>query len=200
MSLSAVHFKIVGTSPYSQSRRADLYEAKKPDESMDEYDERTWRLKAHVGSDGDAIVIPAHGIHQAFELGAQKGRLIPTAAKSKAERLSKRVATGIMLLGDASTDMRLSQAHKITIQANADGKRGSGKRVPRRFPEWPQWSAEFDVVLLDETLTIDDLVAAAKWAGLVAGIGRFRAANGGHNGRFQVAEAKEFEFGLDKAA
>jgi hypothetical protein len=200
MSMTAIRFHIVGTSPYSQSRRADLYEVKKPDESMDEFDERTWRLKAHTGPDGESIVIPAHGLHQAIIEGAQKGRLIPTAAKSKAERLSKRVTTGIMLLGDVETDMKLSAARKITIQANADGKRGSGKRVPRRFPEWPQWSASFDVAMLDETMTIEDLVAAVKWAGLVAGVGRFRPTNGGHNGRFAIAKAEAYEWGLDKAA
>ena len=199
MSMTAIHFKIAGTSPYSQSQRADLLEAKRPDESMDEYDERTWRLKAHTAADGESIIIPGHGLHQAIIEGAQRGRLIPTAAKSKAERLSKRVATGIMLLGNVETDMKLSQARKETIQANADGKRGSGKRVPRRFPSWDTWTGTFDILLVDETLTVEDLVAAVRWAGLVAGIGRFRPANGGHNGRFRVVDAKAYAMGLEAA-
>lgn len=200
MPLSAVHFKIVGTSPYSQSRRADLYEPKKADESHDEYDERTWRLKAHVGPDGDSIVIPAHGIHQSFQLGAQKGRLRPGAAESQAERLAGRIATGIMLLGDATTNIKLSQAKKVAVQCDSNGKRGGSKRVTRRFPEWSQWEAEFDAVLLDETLTIEDMITAARWAGLVAGIGRFRAGNGGHNGRFTVAAAETYTIDMAKAA
>ena len=200
MSLTAIHFQIAGTSPYSQSRRADLFEAKKSDESADEFDERTWRLKAHVTDDGDSIIIPAHGMHQAIIEGAQKGRLIPTAAKSKAERLNKRVTTGIMLIGDVQTNMKLSECRKVTIQANTDGKRGSGKRVPRRFPEWSPWTASFDVALLDDTLTIDDLVKAVTWAGLVAGVGRFRPTNGGHNGRFKIIDAKPYQWTLDKVA
>jgi hypothetical protein len=44
-----------------------------------------------------------------------------------------------------------------------------------------------DIALLDPTLTVEDIEAAVRWTGMVAGIGRFRPANGGFNGRFKIA-------------
>ena len=187
MSLTSVTFTIDGSAPYSQSRRVEVFEPKGAKESHDEWDERIWKLKAHTNAKG-RVLIPAHGLHQAIVLGAQKGRLKPTAAKSAREGLSKRLETGIMLIGDAETNVTIDDAHMEAIQANADGKRGSGKRVTRRFPVWNDWQATFDVVLIDETLTVDDLKAAVRWAGLVAGIGRFRPSNGGSNGRFTIKD------------
>jgi hypothetical protein len=193
MALTGIRFGIVGTTPYSQSRRVEVFEPKREKESHDEWDLRVWRLKAHTSPDGKSVVIPSHGIQQALVLGAQKGRLTPSAAKSAREGLAKRLETGLMMMGDASTDMSLDNAVMIAIQANADGKRGSGARVTRRFPVWNEWSARFEVTLLDETLTTADLTAAVKWAGLVAGLGRFRPANGGFNGRFNVEKVEPFE-------
>jgi hypothetical protein len=193
MSLTAIHFTITGTAPYSQSQYTELFEPRGKKESPDQYDKRCWRMKAHVDTDGESIVIPAHGLQQALVAGAQKGRLKPTAAAKSVEVLHKRISNGTMIPSDAKTNLKLSNALEITILANSDGKRGSGKRVLRRFPVWNEWTAEFDVMLLDETLTADDLIAAANWAGLVVGIGRFRAENGGHNGRWQVAAAKVYD-------
>ena len=194
MTPTQIHFIINGTTPYSASRDPSLLGITRgPNESFDEYENRTWKLHAHVASDGESVVIPAHGLHQALELGAQKGRLIPEAAQSQRERLSKRIATGIMLLGDLETNMKLSQAQKVTISAHANGQRGSGSRVPRSFPVWNEWQATCDIIILDETVTMKDLSTAMRWAGLVAGLGRFRPENGGHNGRFTVKEASVVE-------
>jgi hypothetical protein len=92
--VTVVHVKIEGTAPYSQSQRVDQFETKKEDESHDDFEQRTWKLKAHVGLDGDSISIPAHAFVQALELGASTGRLVPKAAASKAERLAKRLSKG----------------------------------------------------------------------------------------------------------
>lgn len=203
MSLTAIHFKIVGTSPYSQSRQVELVESKRADESHDEFDERTWRLKAQTGPDGDSIVIPAHGMHQAIVEGAKRGRLLPSARKKQTEVLHSRLAQGIMLTDDLATDMKLSQAQKVALPCDAKGKRGAAasSRVIRRFPVWQSgWAATFDVMLLDETLTIEDLTAAVRWAGLVAGLGRFRPANGGHNGRFNIESATATDMHTKAAA
>jgi hypothetical protein len=69
---------------------------------------------------------------------------------------------------------------------NADGKRGSGKRVWRMFPEVPEWSGELVVHVLDSTITLDVFERHLRCAGQLIGIGRFRPRNGGHYGRFTV--------------
>lgn len=185
---------IEGIAAYSQSKKLDV--AKDQDESHDDFENRIWRQKAHVGPDGDSIVIPGHAVHQMLVVGAQKGRLKPKAAKSAREGLANRLVTGIAIQGDADTDMKLSKASVVGINAHVNGKRGSGSRVVRKFPEWPTgWHAHFDVLVLDDSLTAEDIEAAAKWGGLVCGLGRFRPQNMGHNGRHTLlrVEAKQLD-------
>jgi len=73
----------------------------------------------------------------------------------------------------------------ITINANSDGMRGSGKRVKRTFPTIPSWSGTAEFVILDDTITPDVFERTLKTAGQIVGIGRFRPENGGLNGRFK---------------
>lgn len=194
-----LHCTIEGIAPYSQSQM--LTEKKGKNEGYDEFETRIWRSKAHVGPDGDAIVIPGHAVQQMLVLGAQKGRLQPKAARSAREGLANRLVTGIAIQGDATTDMRLSDAICVAINAHSTGKRGSGTRVVRKFPQWPNpWTAEFDIIVLDESLTEEDVTAALQVAGLVAGLGRFRPENMGMNGRFRVLNVQASEFGLNQLA
>jgi hypothetical protein len=74
----------------------------------------------------------------------------------------------------------------VTISANADGIRGSGKRVPRRFPIVNEWQATFDVYILDPIITQDVFTEMVEIAGMFIGIGRFRPEKGGTNGRFRI--------------
>jgi hypothetical protein len=190
-----ISFEIEGIAPYSQSKMLDASRGK--NESWDGFEERTWRLKAHIADDGDSIVIAGHALHQALVMGAQKSRLAPKAAKSAREGLAKRLITGIAVQGDARTSMTLAGARCVAINAHANGKRGSGTRVIRKFPEWPiGWRASFEVLVVDDSLTADDLKSALEWAGLVCGLGRFRPENMGHNGRFRVLRAESNELGL----
>ncbi len=195
----AIHVRIRGIAPYSQSKMLDVPRGK--NEGYPAFEDRTWKLKAHVAADGDSIVIAGHAVHQMMVLGAQKGRLQPKAAKSAREGLANRLVTGVMLMGDASTSMKLSKAICVPINAHANGKRGSGTRVIRKFPEWPAgWTAEFDVIVVDESLTLEDVRAAIESGGLVAGLGRFRPENMGHNGRFTVKACDAGEIGLEQLA
>lgn len=197
-----VHFQIKGIAAYSQSKMLDLKRNK--GESYDQFEDRVWRLKAHVGpvqNGKTPVVIPAHGIHQMLVNGAQKGRLQPIAAKSAREGLANRLVTGIALQGDAETNLTLEEARCVSINAHSTGKRGSGTRVVRKFPEWgPGWIARFGVLLVDESLTEEDLLAAAESGGLVSGLGRFRPENMGHNGRFIVIKATTSELALGDMA
>ena len=76
--------------------------------------------------------------------------------------------------------------HCIVIQANSDGVRGSGKRVPRAFPVFNRWQAEFDFLITDNIITEAIFEETIKAAGVIVGLGRFRAEKGGRNGRFNV--------------
>lgn len=195
----SITFAIKGVAPYSQSKMLEA--TRGTNESWEDYESRIWKQKAHVGEDGDSIVIAGHALHQMLVIGAQKGRLRPKAAKSAREGLANRLITGLAIQGDAETDMKLSQAQCVAINAHANGKRGSGTRVVRKFPQWPNpWTATFDVLLLDESLTADDVKAALVSGGLVCGLGRFRPENMGMCGRFTVVSTKASELAMEQIA
>jgi hypothetical protein len=182
MKYSVATTTIVGLSPLSQSRQHG--EPKLEGESADDYDERTWPKKLNVSLGSGTVVIPAHGLHQALIAAAKyTGEQIPGQGK---KTWTQKFTTGIAFMADIDTGLRPEGVQKIVISANADGVRGSGKRVPRRFPIFHEWQATFDVMILDPIITEAQFRKMLEITGMFIGIGRFRPEKGGTNGRFRV--------------
>ena len=185
MQVSVATLTIEGLSPYSQSRQHD--EPMLDKEARDAYDLRTWRSKMNVATiDGrQTVVIPAHGMHQAIAAAAKYSkRQIPGQGKAT---WTAKFNSGIALLDDPALGISPADIGMVTISANADGIRGSGKRVPRRFPLIPLgWRTTFDVHILDNIITEDVFREMVEIAGMFIGIGRFRPEKGGTNGRFRI--------------
>jgi hypothetical protein len=172
-------------TPLSQSRQHD--EPKLDKEALDAYDLRTWRSKLNVDTiDGKpSVVIPAHGMHQAIAAAAKYSKR-QIVGQGKATWTAKFTA-GIALLDNPVLNIDPATVGMITISANADGIRGSGKRVPRRFPQIaPGWQTTFDVQILDPIITQDIFAEMLEIAGMFIGVGRFRPEKGGTNGRFTI--------------
>jgi len=177
---------IEGLGPLSQSRQHD--DPMLEGEGRDDYDKRTWRSKLNLEVRGGkpTVVLPAHGIQQALTAAARYSkRQIPGQGKAT---WTKKFAAGIALLESPSINIDPATVGCITISANADGIRGSGKRVTRRFPQMPEWGASFDVHILDPIITEDVFREMVTLAGMYIGLGRFRPENGGGNGRFKIAK------------
>lgn len=184
MQASVATLTLASITPYSQSRQHD--EPKLEGENHEAYDVRTWRSKLSVASrDGKpTVVIPAHGLHQAIAAAAKYSkRQIPGQGKAT---WTAKFLSGITLFEDPALNIAPATVGSVTISANADGVRGSGKRVPRRFPILPEWEATFDVYILDPIITQDVFREMVEIAGMFIGIGRFRPQNGGTNGRFKI--------------
>jgi len=184
MQASIATLTLTGISPYSQSRQHD--EPKLPGETHEDYDARTWRSKLNTAiRDGaPTVIMPAHGIQQSIAAAAKYSkRQIPGQGKAT---WTAKFKAGIALLEDPTLNINPADVAAVTISANADGVRGSGKRVTRRFPIMPQWSATFDVYILDPIITQDVFREMVQIAGMFIGFGRFRPENGGTNGRFQI--------------
>lgn len=176
---------ITGTSPYSQSRGHD--EPFLEGESHDAYDRRTWRSKLSVRTvkGKPTVVIPAHGLHQAIAAAAKYSKKqIPGQGKAT---FTAKLTSGIAILENPPLNIDPATVPSVSISANADGVRGSGKRVPRLFPEMPEWECTFEVAILDPILTEEIFRDFLELAGLYIGIGRFRPEKGGTNGRFVVS-------------
>jgi hypothetical protein len=182
MKTSVATVTITGISPYSQSRQHDAPAIE--GESKEAYDLRCWRDHLNISPGTGTIVIPGHGMHQCIAAAARySGKQIPGQGK---KTWTAKFTTGIMMPGDIDTGITPDQAQMVAISANADGVRGSGKRVLRRFPILYEWAATFDVYILDPIITEPVFAEMVSMAGMFIGIGRFRPEKGGSNGRFKI--------------
>lgn len=173
--------KITSASPLTQSRKHDAPKLEK--ELADAYEQRTWKMKAHVNTEGQ-VEIPAFSIKCAVTAAAKyMGDQIPGKGKST---WTKKFQCGLLIPANPVTDKTAADITPVTINANSDGVRGSGKRVFRTFPQLLKWSATFDVLICDEIITREVLERYLTAAGQFIGIGQYRPENGGTNGRFSV--------------
>lgn len=190
MKVSVASCTIVGVTPLSQSRNTDD-DPKGPKEHHDDYDKRIWRKRLNTAAiDGKpTVVIPAHGMHQAIAAAAKYSKTkIPGQRNAT---WTAKFTAGIAILDEISLGISPEDVDVIAIYANADGVRGSGTRVTRRFPIInPGWRATFDVTVLDQIITEDVFREMLDTAGMFIGVGRFRPEKGGSNGRFNTESLK----------
>lgn len=178
--MRTVTVNLESTAPYSQSRMHDTPKLDK--ERPDDYERRTWREKCTFDAAG-VMEIPAMGIKQSLDRAAKvMGEQIPGKGKAT---FSKFFTSGVLCTGNVSIGVGKDDVASVTINANADGVRGSGKRVKRTFPVVPSWKGVAEFVILDDTITQDVFERTLTTAGQIVGVGRFRPENGGLNGRFK---------------
>lgn len=171
---------IEGLSPYSASKMHDAPKLDK--ETHDAYDQRTWREKCNTNAAGE-VVIPAMAFKQALPTAAKRlGKQIPGRGKST---YTKYFEGDVICTADVPIGVMKDDIPSITINANADGVRGSGKRVKRTFPQTDTWSGTVNFMVLDDTITPEVFEEVFTTAGMSVGVGRFRPENGGINGRFK---------------
>jgi hypothetical protein len=175
-----VTVELESTAPYSQSRKHTAPKLEK--ETADAYEIRTWREKCTTTDDG-TIAIPAMAFKQALDAVAKRlGEKIPGKGKAT---YTKHFKGGVICESDVAIGWKKDDVPCITIPANADGVRGSGKRVDRTFPQVPNWKGKATFAILDDTITKAVFERHLIEAGRFVGVGRFRPENGGLNGRFR---------------
>lgn len=175
---------INGKSPYSQSK---IHETEKlAKETHDDYDKRTWREKCTVDAAGQ-IVVPGPALKQAID-SAAKMLSIQIPGKGKAT-YTKEFVRGVNVFEDLPLGIKKTAVPVIRLYVNADGIRGSGKRVFRNFPVVPApWGGKLQIHVISETVPNEVVERVVKASGLFVGVGRFRPENGGTNGRYEVTE------------
>jgi hypothetical protein len=182
MKSSVAQVNILGLGIYSQSRAHEA--PKKNGESHEDYDKRTW--KEHLHTKDGIVIIPETAIIQCIHSGV---RYLGEKKKGMAT-WTKHFEGGIAMFEPAITNIQVKDVTYEDIYSNADGVRGSGKRVYRRFPIMAPWSAKFSVTVLDPEITEDVFVRHLEVAGKYRGIGRWRPEKGGQNGRFAIESIK----------
>jgi hypothetical protein len=182
-----IHLENIPGSPYSQSAKPQIPFLDR--ETHDDYEKRTWRDKCTTNKEGQ-VCIPAMALKQAIDTCAYKlGLKVPNRRGATYKSF---FASGFFCDHDVpianGKPLRKEDAESKTISANADGRRGSGSRVPRTFPEFPSWNGVAELTIIDDLLTQSIFEQHVKSAGLIVGIGRFRPENGGTYGRFRVTK------------
>lgn len=169
--------KITGLAPYSASRSHETPKLDK--ERPDQYEDRTWPNKAHI-EDGKVFIPP-----MAFKMGVDRaakvsGLQIPGKGKST---YTKFFESGVVVMDPVfiadEADMECERIH-----ANADGVRGSGKRVWRKFPKFTNWSGEVKFYIFANEIPNDVFEQMVNYSGMAVGVGRFRPEKGGFFGRY----------------
>ncbi len=174
--------EIAGVSTLSMSRKHD--EPKLEGESHEDYDIRTWREHLHYDPTTLECFIPGIQLKFALDYTArQVGLKIPG-------RGTKTWATvfesGVICPDTIKLGVKRDDVAMVAINAHADGRRGSGKRVTRRFPMIPVWGGTCTLLILNDMITEEVLRLHLVKAGQFCGLGRFAPRNGGFNGRFEV--------------
>lgn len=178
---------LASASPYSSSRAYSHEVERLPRETPDAYEQRTWRHKCHVTEQGFIFIPP-----MAFKMGLdeaakQLGRQIPGRGKST---YTKFFLSGVLVMEPVVLPVKRDDVPMDRIYCNADGKRGSGKRVWRNFPRIDQWSADVPYHVLADEITEDVFEEHIRQAGAFIGVGRFRPQSGGFYGRYEVKKIK----------
>ena len=185
MRICLAHIK--GMTPYSQSKTLDDEVFPKIEkETHDEYDKRLWREHCTYIGDSDEVGIPSMALKMATDEACKRlGIQIPGKRSST---YAKYFVAGQICEADVPLGIRRDDLEPITIWANSDGVRGSGKRVKRRFPYIRDWSAVARMAILDDMIPIPVYEKCFREAGRLIGIGRFRPEKGGLLGRFEVVK------------
>lgn len=179
------HVMIKGIAPLSQSR---MHGTPFVDgESHEDYDQRTWREKCNFDETG-VVYVPAMALKQAMDAAAK--RLSIPDPDNKRANFTKYFASDVICEQHLSIGIHKNDMAGITISANVDGVRGSGKRVPRRFPQTPEWKGSTTFLVMEEKIKPDIFERVLACAGRSIGVGQFRPERGGLNGRFEVVNVK----------
>lgn len=177
------------TAPYTQSRKHDT--EKLEGESANAHEERTWKERMHVRiinkgkpNERRTVVMPASGMNQSIAAAAKF--LNKKIEGQRNSTWTKHFVAGVAVLQDIDLHLDPDDCIRRTINANADGVRGSGKRVTRHFPQFMEWEATFEVMVLDPLITEAIFTEVLEAAGLFVGVGQHRPEQLGTNGRWEV--------------
>ena len=174
--------KIKGMSSYSQSQA--LKSEKGKSESYHDFEDRVWVERMHLDSD-DNVIIPIDCITQGMSTSASYLGKTGELAKKGQSTWAENIRCGIVLTKSPCIGKK-SDAKEEWVYCHANGKRGPGTRVWRKFPMFYDWSTTMVITILDDSIPNEVFEKVIRAFGLFNGIGRHRPQNGGYHGRFDV--------------
>lgn len=183
--LTNLKFELVSSSPLFFG--APVFEKRKSDETHEQLEERVWREKVRRTASGQVYVQP-FALKNALEAAGSRlnMKLTGKATYTKLFRQGIVIQDEIILRGTTGKPLTIDDVRPIQMFVPSDGKRGSGKRVMKIFPQVQEWNASVEILCFDNRLTEDVVRAHLEEAGKFIGFGSMRVENGGVAGRFSV--------------
>jgi hypothetical protein len=180
--ITVAEVSLESVTPYSPSRNYTAEVEKLKDESAEAFDVRTWRHHAHLGSEKTAIIPGECFAWSVKAMSKRRSDRIP----GKGQKTYTAAFDPIEVIGDIDTGVEFDDFQMESFMANADGVRGSGKRVLRRFPRINSWSGKLTYLMWDVRIPEAVFSETLEDAGLLIGIGRRRPENKGFFGRYRI--------------
>lgn len=180
--IHTVKAEIEGIAPISFSRFYQIEKIGK--ETHEEYRERTWREYLHYDPESEEVFIPPMMLNNCVRNSAQfLGKKVPgRGAKTYAQFFR----SGVLVQNPMMLGVKKEDAARDDLFLPADGKPGSGSRVPKTYPRIDKWKGNAEFIILDDTITQKVFTEHLEHAGTFIGFGRFRPERGGYYGRFKV--------------
>lgn len=170
-------------SPIAQSRYHNT--PKLDGEQPGDWEERTWKNKAHTDADGNVFIPPmaiAIAIKEACKFLNKK---IPGRRN---ETWTKHFESGVLVTTPMSLGVHIDNVKKSVIRCSSDGTVGGKTKVTRNFPTIDEWKGTANVVVLDDMINPEIFSEVLVTAGNLIGLGSFRVRNRGYFGRFEVVK------------
>jgi hypothetical protein len=181
--MRTVKVKIKGVSPIAFSKHYEVPRLEK--ESDKDYENRTWRNRAHIDKEGQMLIGPMMFKNMLFDVA----KFLAEKIKGKGNQTwTKHFESGILVVDPAPLGINVDEVSDEYLFVPVNGMRGSGRRVWKHFPVIHNWEAEFTVFILDETITKEVFEHHVEEAGKFIGLGFFRPGRGGTKGRFSVSK------------
>lgn len=156
-------------------------------EAHDAFEERTWRERCHVNSDGELFIPPMALKLCLTEVAKYLSESVPGKGKAT---FTKHFKSGIMVVEPMLLGVKAGDVESERLFVPSDGRAGGGSRVWKVFPLLREWKTHCQIIVLDPLL-IDKPEKVQEYlshAGSFIGMGRFRPANNGYYGRWDVKD------------
>lgn len=179
LSCQLVRTTLDSIAPYSQGRA--LRSTKSPNESEDEFEQRCWRERCHVNGDG-FIQIPPVAFKKSLVAAA---RLLSEPIRGKGKKTwTKQFECGILVTDPISLPIKLTEVEGDRLFLPARGDKDGGTRVWKILPIIHKWEATVCWYITSPLITEEIFQKYIEIAGMMIGIGVYRAERGGYYGRW----------------
>jgi hypothetical protein len=183
-----VSAKIIGTSPLLFS--APILSIK-DNETDENFERRVWKERAHRNKDGN-VCIPGIAIKNMmiFISGYLKEKIRGQGnSQYKGKFVSGvRCPQSMIELKDYDDKpIHIDDVACLRAFVPSDGRKGGGRRVWKHFPRVDEWTANIEILVLDEIIAQQKIEEYLRAAGMFGGLGMWRpGSSGGDNGTFVV--------------